>query len=486
MEDRSKEKSKCNIMTTFMGIPIYDDDNSLTIGERGKVLLEDSQLINKLASFNRERIPERVVHAKGAGAHGFFKCYKCMKDYTMAKFLSEAGKVTPTFVRFSTVIGQRGAADTLRDPRGFAVKFYTEEGNYDLVGINFPVFFIRDAIKFPDMIHAFKPDPERNIMNPNNFWDFIANSPESTHMITWLYSDRGTIKSFKNIEGYGVHTFVWVNAEGKRTYVKYRWIPKDGIKSITREEAEMLAGIDPDVAIRDMYDTLDCGKTMEYELNIQMMDPKDEFNFEFEVLDATKMWPEDKFPWIPIGKLVINRSPNNFFEESEQVAFAPSVLVPGIELSADKLLQGRSFAYTDTQRHRLGTNFTQIPINRPIVPVVNNERDGKMAVTHHKGSVNYKPNSINDNKPYTYVKRYDSKEKICGVKTRKSICKTDDFKQAGDRYRSLCKEEQDHLLHNILSEMDQVDKEIKIKLAKHFTNACEEFGRRFKEGVGLK
>lgn len=485
MKDDSKKIKKCRVMTDELGVPVYDDDSSLTVGERGKVLLDDIYLINKLAHFNRERIPERVVHAKGAGAHGYFKCCKCMKEYTMAKFLNEVGKETPVFTRFSTVIGSKGSADTARDPRGFAVKLYTEDGNYDIVGNHIPVFFIRDAIKFPDMIHAFKPDPETNIKDLNRFWDFIAANPESIHMITWVYSDVGTIKSFRHIEGFGVNTFVWVNEKGKRTYIKYHWRPVAGLKTICKEEAEILAGLDPDVAVRDLYDTLDCGKTAEYDLYVQMMDPKDEGKYEFDPLDATKLWPEERFPLMKIGRMVLNRKPDNFFEESEQAAFCPGNLIPGVELSADKLLQGRGFAYADAHRHRLGPNFSQIPINRPIVPVINNQRDGLMAVGQHKGKINYKP-SVLTNKPVTLEKSYNSLEEVCGTKVRRKICKTNDFKQAGDRYRSLTQIQKDHLIHNIVSEMDEVDMCIKLKLAEYFTMACEEFGRRFKKEIGLE
>ena len=427
-----------------------------------------------------------IAHAKGAGAYGYFKCYKSMKDYTMADFLSEEGKKTKTFVRFSTVIGSKGSADTSRDPRGFAVKFYTEEGNYDLVGNHIPVFFIRDAIKFPDIIHSLKPDPRTNIKNVNRFWDFISKTPEATHMITWLYSDIGTIKSYRTIEGFGVNTFVWVNSKGKRTYIKYHWKPTAGVKCICKKEAEMLAGIDPDVAVREMYDLLKCGESMDYELCVQMMDPNEEDNCDFDPLDATKIWPEDKFPLVKVGKLVINEAPENFFEESEQAAFCPGNLVPGIELSADKLLQGRGFAYSDAQRYRIGPNFAQLPVNRPIVQVLNNERDGQMAILKHKGNVNYKSNILNSNKTNTLYSSYNSLEEICGTIKRRKIEKDNDFKQAGIRYRSLSKSEQDNLIYNIVSEMDEVDLEIKIKLAEYFTNACEEFGERFREEAGLK
>lgn len=330
-------------LTTNQGVPVADNQNSLTVGERGPVLLQDVHLIEKLAHFDRERIPERVVHAKGAGVHGYFQVYKSMAQYTHAHFLQDPAKQTPVFVRFSTVVGARGSADTVRDPRGFAVKFYTEEGNYDLVGNNLPVFFIRDAIKFPDMVHAFKPAPDTNIPSSNRFWDFISLTPEATHMITWLFSDRGTVKSYRNMEGFGVHTYKWVNAAGKAIYVKYHWKPAAGVQTIDRHEAARLAGEDPDIATRDLYDTIASGGTVEYELNIQIMEIADELNQGFDPLDPTKTWPEDRFPLLPVGKMVLNRNPENYFAEVEQAAFCPASIVPGIELSADKLLQAGSF-----------------------------------------------------------------------------------------------------------------------------------------------
>jgi catalase len=348
---------KDKYLTTNLGVPVADNQNSLTLGERGPVLLQDFQLIEKLAHFDRERIPERVVHAKGAGAYGYFQVYKSMADYTKASFLQDPNKQTPVFVRFSTVVGARGSADTARDPRGFAVKFYTAEGNYDLVGNNLPVFFIRDSIKFPDMVHAFKPSPDTNIPTSSSansrFWDFISLTPESTHMITWLFSDRGTVKSYRKMEGFGVNTYKWVNAAGKAIYIKYHWKPVAGVETIDRHEATRLAGEDPDIATRDLYYTIASGKTVEFELKVQMMEIADELRQSFDPLDATKTWPEDKFPLMLAGKMILNRNQENYFAEVEQAAFSPSSVVLGVELSPDKLLQGRAFSYADTQRYRL-------------------------------------------------------------------------------------------------------------------------------------
>ena len=321
-------------LTTNQGLPISDNQNSLTVGERGPVLLQDVHFIEKMAHFDRERIPERVVHAKGTGAHGYFQVCKSMAAYTKATFLQDPEKKTPVFVRFSTVTGGRGSADTVRDPRGFAVKFYTEEGNYDLVGNNLPVFFIRDAIKFPDMVHAFKGAPDSNIPSSSSshdsFWDFISLTPESTHMIIWLFSDRGTPKSFRMMEGFGVNTYKWVNAEGKAIYVKYHWKPKLGVQTLDRHEATKLAGEDPDYLVRDLRNAIANGQVVEFELFVQLMQIEDELKQDFDPLDPTKTWPEDKFPLMQVGKMVLNKNPDNFFVEVEQAAFCPASIVPGI------------------------------------------------------------------------------------------------------------------------------------------------------------
>lgn len=477
---------KKRILTTNQGVPVTDNQNSLTVGERGPVLLQDVHLIEKLAHFDRERIPERVVHAKGAGAHGYFQVYQSMAKYTKAKFLQDPQKKTPVFVRFSTVVGSKGSADTVRDPRGFAVKFYTEEGNYDLVGNNLPVFFIRDAIKFPDMVHAFKPAPNSNIPDDNRFWDFISLTPESTHMIIWLFSDRGTIKSYRKMEGFGVNTYKWVNAEGKAVYVKYHWKPLAGLETIDRHEATRLAGEDPDIATRDLYDTIASGKTVEYELYVQIMDIADELKQDFDPLDATKIWPEDKFPLIKVGKMVLDRNPENFFAEVEQAAFCPASVVPGIELSADKLLQGRAFAYADTQRHRLGPNYLELPINRPKVPVDNNQRDGAMQLEIHTGAVNYQPNTLADGMPCEAPSSPSEQYRVEGIVGRQKISLTNDFEQAGQRYRSLSKIDQDHLVDNIVASLGKTKKAIQKRMVENLTKADAELGRRVAQGMKLR
>ena len=477
-------------LTTNQGVRVTDNQNSLTVGERGPVLLQDVHLIEKLAHFDRERIPERVVHAKGAGAHGYFQVYESMAKYTCAKFLQDPKKKTPVFVRFSTVVGARGSADTARDPRGFAVKFYTEDGNYDLVGNNLPVFFIRDAIKFPDMVHAFKPAPDTNIPTSSSansrFWDFISLTPESTHMITWLFSDRGTVKSYRKMEGFGVNTYKWVNAKGKAVYVKYHWKPKAGIETVDRHEATRLAGEDPDIATRDLHETIASGKTAEYELYVQIMEIDDELKQDFDPLDATKTWPEDKFPLIPVGKMVLDRNPENYFAETEQAAFCPASIVPGIEFSADKLLQGRVFSYADTQRHRLGANYLQLPINRPQVPVNNNQRDGAMQyASYGGGTVNYEPNTLAGGMPHEAPATPTEDYHITGKVGRQKISLTNDFRQAGERYRSLGKVDQDHLVDNIIDSVAKANKQIQQRMVANLTKADAEFGKRVAKGLKL-
>jgi len=477
-------------LTTNQGVRVTDNQNSLTVGERGPVLLQDVHLIEKLAHFDRERIPERVVHAKGAGAHGYFQVYESMAKYTCAKFLQDPKKKTPVFVRFSTVVGARGSADTARDPRGFAVKFYTEDGNYDLVGNNLPVFFIRDAIKFPDMVHAFKPAPDTNIPTSSSansrFWDFISLTPESTHMITWLFSDRGTVKSYRKMEGFGVNTYKWVNAKGKAVYVKYHWKPKAGIETVDRHEATRLAGEDPDIATRDLHETIASGKTAEYELYVQIMEIDDELKQDFDPLDATKTWPEDEFPLIPVGRMMLDRNPENYFAETEQAAFCPASIVPGIDFSADKLLQGRVFSYADTQRHRLGANYLQLPINRPQVPVNNNQRDGAMQyASYGGGTVNYEPNTLAGGMPHEAPATPTEDYHITGKVGRQKISLTNDFRQAGERYRSLGKVDQDHLVDNIIDSVGKANKQIQQRMVANLTKADAEFGKRVAKGLKL-
>ncbi len=476
-------------LTTNQGAPISDNQNSLTVDERGPVLLQDVHFIEKMAHFDRERIPERVVHAKGAGAYGYFQVYKSMRIYTKAKFLQDPEKKTPVFVRFSTVTGGRGSADTVRDPRGFAVKFYTEEGNYDLVGNNLPVFFIRDAIKFPDMVHAFKGAPDSNIPSSSSshdsFWDFISLTPESTHMILWLFSDRGTPKSYRMMEGFGVNTYKWVNAQGKAVIVKYHWKPKLGIQTLDRHEATKLAGEDPDYLTRDLRTAIANGQNAEFELFVQLMQIEDELKQDFDPLDPTKTWPEDKFPLMPIGKMVLNKNPDNFFVEVEQAAFCPASIIPGIEFSADKLLQGRTFSYADTQRHRLGPNYLQIEVNRPAVDVNNSQRDGAMQMGKYSGPVNYEPASIDEGAPVESPVGTQSTFQVSGDVTRKKIIKANDFQQAEAKYLSLSKKDQEHLIGNLIADLAPIQKRIQERVVANLTKANSELGKSVANGLKL-
>ena len=483
---KNKRDEKDCTLTTDNGIPISNDTSSLTVGEDGPVLLKDTNLIEKLASFDRERIPERVVHAKGSAAYGYFEVTNSMRKYTIAKVFTEENKRVPVLVRFSTVIGSEGSADTARDPRGFAVKFYTDEGNYDIVGNNLPVFFIRDALKFPDMIHAFKPAPDTGVTDLNRFWDFISVNPESTNMITYVYSDLGTIKSFRKMEGFGVNTYVWVCPMGKRRLIKYHWKPLLGVETIDRDKAIMLAGINPDIARQDLYECLARGEKVRYDWYVQILELDDIDKLNFDVYDATKIWPEDKIPLIKVGTMTLDKNPDNFFVETNQAAFAPSNLVPGIEASNDKLLQGRLFAYRDTQRHRLGPNFNQLPVNAPKVKVCNYHQNGNMRYRGNPGHVNYRPNMLDNNKPN--LAKDIASQHIClnGEEVRKVIEKADDFTQAGERYRSLSKKEREHLIYNILCDLKEVNREIQERLIANFTKADKDFGECIKKGLKIK
>lgn len=472
-------------LTNNVGNPIDDDENTLTVGNNGPALLNDSYLLDKLASFDRERIPERVVHAKGSGAKGYFELTKCMKKYTKARLFTEVGEKTPVIVRFSTVIGFRGSADTARDPRGFATKFYTKEGNFDIVGNHIPIFFIRDSKKFPDLIHAFKPSPCNNAPDKNRFWDFVANNPESTNMITFVFTDIGTIKSFRTIEGFSVNTFVWVNEYGKRVFVKYHWMPELGVKTIDRHEAEMLAGIDPDVAVKDLYDCIKKGGKVVYHLEVQMIDECDINKFDFNPLDATQDWPKELIPFVRIGKMTLNENPKNFFGEIEQLAFSPANLIPGTEFSNDKLLQGRGFSYKDTERHRIGANFEQLPVNRPLADVNNNTQDGPMRYHYKGGCINYKKNSLNCNKPKVHPKGNEYNIRLNATIQKELIDKADDFKQAGQRIRKLNRKDYCHLLDNMASDMWCVDKKIQLKVIENFCKADKEFADKLKERLKI-
>jgi catalase len=454
-------------LTSAQGVRLPDTDHSLKAGRRGPVLLEDFHLREKIMHFDHERIPERVVHARGAGAHGVFTAYGAASGVTRAAVLAEEGLETPVFVRFSTVLGSRGSADTVRDTRGFATKFYTKEGTWDLVANNMPVFFIQDAIKFPDVIHAAKPHPDREIPQAQSahdtFWDFVTLHTEATHHTIWNMSDRGIPRSYRMMEGFGVHTFRLVNAAGERSLVKFHWKPKLGVHSLIWEEAQIAAGVDPDFHRRDLYDAIEAGAFPEWELGIQVMPDTDEETFEgIDLLDPTKLVPEELCPVQPIGKLVLNGNPTNFFAETEQVAFHTGHLVPGIEGTNDPLLQGRNFSYLDTQLTRLGgPNFTQIPINRPHAPVNDNSRDGFHQQAVHEGLAPYKPNSVDEDSPavadaahggYVNVPR-----KVEGEVVRGAPASFDDhFSHAALFYASLSDLEQRHTAEAYTFELGKV------------------------------
>ncbi|MEO6208092.1 MAG: catalase, partial [Candidatus Limnocylindrales bacterium] len=391
-------------LTTNQGVAISDDQNTLKAGDRGPSLLEDFHFREKITHFDHERIPERIVHARGAGAHGVFRVYESLERYTSAGFLTDPRRETPVFVRFSTVAGSRGSTDLARDVRGFAVKFYTEEGNFDLVGNNMPVFFIQDAIKFPDLIHAVKPEPHNEIPQAasahDTFWDFISLMPESMHMVMWVMSDRAIPRSLRMMEGFGVHTFRLVDARGISRFVKFHWKPLLGVHSVAWDEAQQISGKDPDFHRRDLWEAIEGGDFPEWELGLQIVEEKDEFAFGFDLLDPTKLIPEELVPVQRVGRLTLNRNPDNFFAETEQVAMHIGNVVPGIDFSNDPLLQGRLFSYTDTQLIRLGgPNFHEIPINRPIAPAHNNQRDGHMRQDIDRGRVSYSPNSLGGDAP---------------------------------------------------------------------------------------
>ncbi|MCM3041063.1 catalase [Paenibacillus motobuensis] len=473
-----------NRLTTNQGAPVGDNQNSRTAGQRGPTLLEDYHLLEKLGHFDRERIPERVVHARGAGAHGVFVTEQSMSEYTKAHFLQEVGRETPVFVRFSTVIHGTGSPETARDPRGFAVKFYTEEGNYDLVGNHLPVFFIRDAIKFPDMVHSLKPAPNTNIQDPARYWDFMTLSTESTHMMTWLFSDNGTPANYRQMDGFGVHAFKWINAKDKMTYVKYTWRSKQGVKNLSAAEVQEVQGRDFNHATRDLHDHIEQGDFPQWELNVQLMPVEDLDGWGFDPLDPTKVWPEDHYPLVKVGTMSLNQNPVNYFAEVEQVAFSPSVLVPGIEPSEDKLLQGRLFSYPDTQRYRLGANYLQIPVNCPYAPVQNHQRDGLMNVKQDPSPVNYEPNSFEDS-PKEAPEYQDSLAPLSGQAGRERIAKTDEFTQAGELYRSFTSAERDHLISNLVSDLRQTNEQIQLRAICNFFRADSGYGMRLAQELGV-
>ncbi|RJP74179.1 MAG: catalase [Candidatus Zixiibacteriota bacterium] len=494
--DEVREDPEREFLTTNQGVRVSHTDNSLKAGVRGPTLLEDFHFREKLTHFDHERIPERVVHARGSGAHGYFQVYEPMTEYTRAAFLQDPGKKTPVFVRFSTVVGFRGSADTVRDVRGFATKFYTEEGNYDLVGNNIPVFFIVDAIKFPDLVHSIKPEQHHQMPQASaahdTFWDFVGNLPEVTHMMMWLLSDRALPRSFRMMEGFGVNTFRFVNAQGKGRFVKFHWRPLLGVHSLTWDETQKIAGKDPDFNRRDLWEAIEMGDYPEFELGVQLLEEEDEHKFDFDILDATKIWPEEDVPIRWIGKMTLNRNPENFFAETEQVAFCPANVVPGIDFSNDPLLQGRLFSYLDTQLIRLGgPNFHEIPINRPVAPISNNQREGYHRTTINRGEISYFPNALGDNKPRPAAvdeggyEHY--MEKVEGQKIRNRSDKFNDhFSQARLFWNSMSDPEKEHIIKALHFELGKVmDPEIRKRVVELFNNVDGDMAVRVADGIGV-
>lgn len=481
-------------MTTQTGAIIADDENSLRAGERGPTLLEDPVFLEKIQHFDHERIPERIVHARGFGAHGYFELTDSLKGISRAAIFNEVGVKTPVFVRFSTVAGNKGSTDLARDVRGFAVKFYTREGNWDLVGNNIPVFFIQDALKFPDLIHAAKQEPDRGFPQAqtahDNFWDFVSLMPESTHMLMWIMSDRAIPRSFRMMEGFGVHSYRLVNEEGESTFVKFHWRPKLGMQSVVWDEALKISGTDPDFHRRDLWNAIRQGHFPEWELGLQLFDEEFARKFDFDVLDATKIIPEEQIPLRIVGRLVLDRTVDNFFAETEQVAFCVRNIVPGIDFSNDPLLQGRIFSYVDTQLIRLGgPNFQQIPVNAPKCPVMHMQRDGHMQMTVPKGRVNYSPSSLQEDSP-----RQDPDHGITafadpvqGHKLRiRSESFADHFSQARQFFYSQTEPEQNHIISAFIFELSKVEtKAVRERMVGQLANVDMKIAERIARGLGL-
>ncbi|RSD25031.1 catalase KatA [Mesobacillus subterraneus] len=475
-----------NHLTTSWGAPVGDNQNSMTAGQRGPTLIQDVHLLEKLAHFNRERVPERVVHAKGAGAHGYFEVTNDVTRYTKAAFLSEVGKKTPLFIRFSTVAGELGSADTVRDPRGFAVKFYTEEGNYDIVGNNTPVFFIRDAIKFPDFIHTQKRNPQTHLKDPNAVWDFWSLSPESLHQVTILMSDRGIPATLRHMHGFGSHTFKWTNEDGDGVWIKYHFKTEQGVKNLAPDVAAKIAGENPDYHTEDLFNAIEADDFPAWKLYVQIMPLEDANTYRFDPFDVTKVWSQKDYPLIEVGRMVLDRNPENYFAEVEQATFSPGNLVPGVDVSPDKMLQGRLFAYSDAHRYRVGANHNHLPINRPKLEMNSYQRDGQMRFDGNGGkAVNYEPNSFGG--PTEVQEHKQASFPVSGVAENVAYDHNDHYTQAGDLYRLMNEEERERLVANIVAAMKPVQRDdIKLRQIGHFYKADPEYGTRIAQGLGLQ
>ncbi len=497
MENKPEEQPKDITLTTRQGHPISNNQSSRTVGSRGPATLENYQFLEKISHFDRERIPERVVHARGFVAYGEFEATGKVGDepaskYTRAKLFQEAGKKTPLVIRFSTVIGGRDSSETARDPRGFAVKFYTEDGNWDLVGNNLPVFFIRDAIKFPDVIHSLKPDPVTFRQEPNRIFDFMSQTPEAQHMLTFLFSPRGIPRSYRHQEGYGVNTYKFVNAEGQTHIVKYHWHPHEGVHSFVESEAKKVQGEDLGSASKDLFDAIKKGNYPKWDFFVQLMSDDEHAELDFDPLDDTKIWPEDQFPLRKLGTMTLNRNVENFFAENEQIAMGTGVLVDGLDFSDDKMLVGRTFSYSDTQRHRVGTNYLQLKVNSPQGikhPVATNQRDGQMAVAVDTGGenphVNYEPSIHGGLKEDSRQDHPIHQPEIHGKLTRSVIDRRNDYAQARARFVTMNDWEREDLVANMGNLMSQCERDVQERMLWHFFLVHDDYGSGVAKALGL-
>jgi catalase len=484
------------VLTNRQGHPVYDNQNQRTVGARGPATLENYQFLEKISHFDRERIPERVVHARGVTAFGYFEADGTVGDepiakYTRAKLFQEKGKRTDVALRFSTVAGGRDSSEMARDPRGFAVKFYTEDGNWDLVGNNLGVFFIRDAIKFPDFIHSQKPDPvtfEANVAQ--RAFDFFSQTPEALHMVTLVFSPRGLPATYRHMQGFGVNTYKWVNAQGETVLVKYHWLPQQGVKSYTAADAAAIQAQNLGAHTKDLYDAIEAGDFPSWDLHVQIMSDDEHPELDFDPLDDTKVWPEEAFPLRKVGTMTLNRMPENFFAENEQIAFGTGVLVDGLDFSDDKMLVGRTFSYSDTQRYRVGPNYLQLPVNQPKAKVATNQRDGQMAYgvdlgTGQNPHVNYEPSILGGLREAEYPSHDEQGPEITGRLTRKRLPRTNDYAQAGERYLLSEQWEKDDLVANLVTALQQCNREIAERMVWHLFLCEDELGQRVGEGLGI-
>ncbi|WP_336206102.1 catalase [Nonomuraea sp. LPB2021202275-12-8] len=491
----SRPGDRREVLTNRQGHPVYDNQNQRTVGPRGPATLENYQFLEKISHFDRERIPERVVHARGTTAYGYFEAYGKIGDepisrFTRAGLFQEAGKRTDVAVRFSTVIGGRDSAETARDPRGFAVKFYTEDGNWDLVGNNLAVFFIRDAIKFPDVIHSLKPDPVTFRQEPNRIFDFMSQTPECMHMLVNLFSPRGIPADYRHMQGFGVNTYKWVNQQGETVLVKYHWMPKQGVRSMTAADAAVIQADELGHATKDLRDAIERGDHPEWELLVQMMSDDEHAELDFDPLDDTKVWPENDFPARPVGRMVLNSTVGNNFAENEQISFGTGVLVDGLDFSDDKMLVGRTFSYSDTQRYRVGPNYLQLPVNQAKnASIRTNQRDGQMTYFVDTGGesphINYEPSLLDGLREAEYATVDEEGPVISGRLTRKRIPRTNDYTQAGQRYLLMEQWERDDLVNNFVTMLKQCDRRIAERMVWHFLLVEDDLGLRVGEGLGI-